>query len=223
MRRGARRARPIDRPAGGGVRGVGPGRGRVALRARAGRGPRGRGERPTPTRCVARRRWPPWVPSATPPPSTPCWALEDKPAVRRRATIALAAFDDPRVDGALRRCLEDRDWQVRQAAEDLLGRIWPLRRQRVPATRMPGRRRSGVGGDEELAQLVEGLEALPGAEGHALERGVDEVDGHGGLVGEAPGHAPQQRPAADEVDALEDDVLGQLGRRLAQAVAPRRR
>jgi HEAT repeat protein len=50
-------------------------------------------------------------------------ALQDKPAVRRRATIALAAFDDPRVDVALRRCLEDRDWQVRQAAEDLLGRI----------------------------------------------------------------------------------------------------
>ncbi|MGH6878581.1 MAG: HEAT repeat domain-containing protein, partial [Rhizomicrobium sp.] len=49
-------------------------------------------------------------------------ALEDKPAVRRRATIALAAFDDRRVDVALQRCLEDRDWQVRQAAEDLLGR-----------------------------------------------------------------------------------------------------
>jgi HEAT repeat protein len=50
-------------------------------------------------------------------------ALHDKAAVRRRATIALAAFDDPRVDVALRRCLEDRDWQVRQAAEDLLGRL----------------------------------------------------------------------------------------------------
>jgi HEAT repeat protein len=49
-------------------------------------------------------------------------ALEDKPAVRRRAAIALAAFDDPRADVALHRCLEDRDWQVRQAAEDLLGR-----------------------------------------------------------------------------------------------------
>ncbi len=47
-------------------------------------------------------------------------ALGDKAAVRRRATIALAAFDDPRVDDALRRCLDDRDWQVRQAAEDLL-------------------------------------------------------------------------------------------------------
>jgi HEAT repeat protein len=50
-------------------------------------------------------------------------ALQDRAAVRRRATIALAAFDDPRVDEALRLCLEDRDWQVRQAAEDLLGRI----------------------------------------------------------------------------------------------------
>ncbi len=49
-------------------------------------------------------------------------ALGDKPAVRRRAVIALAAFDDPRVEVALRRCLDDRDWQVRQAAEDLLDR-----------------------------------------------------------------------------------------------------
>ncbi len=46
-------------------------------------------------------------------------ALDDKPAVRRRAAIALAAFDDPRVEMAWRRCLDDRDWQVRQAAEDL--------------------------------------------------------------------------------------------------------
>jgi HEAT repeat protein len=47
-------------------------------------------------------------------------ALEDKPAIRRRAAVALAAFDGPDVDAALRRCLEDRDWQVRQVAEDLL-------------------------------------------------------------------------------------------------------
>ena len=44
----------------------------------------------------------------------------DRPAVRRRAVVALAAFDGPDVDAALRRALEDRDWQVRQAAEDLL-------------------------------------------------------------------------------------------------------
>jgi len=47
-------------------------------------------------------------------------ALEDKPAVRRRAAVALAAFDGPPVEAALHRCLEDRDWQVRQVAEDLL-------------------------------------------------------------------------------------------------------
>jgi len=47
-------------------------------------------------------------------------ALDDKPAVRRRAAVALAAFDGPAVEAALHRCLEDRDWQVRQVAEDLL-------------------------------------------------------------------------------------------------------
>jgi HEAT repeat protein len=47
-------------------------------------------------------------------------ATADKPAVRRRAVIALAPFDGPEVEAALHRALEDRDWQVRQAAEDLL-------------------------------------------------------------------------------------------------------
>ena len=47
-------------------------------------------------------------------------ALEDKPAVRRRAAVALAAFDGPEVTAALERALGDRDWQVRQVAEDLL-------------------------------------------------------------------------------------------------------
>lgn len=46
-------------------------------------------------------------------------ATADRPAVRRRAVIALAPFDGPEVEDALRRALEDRDWQVRQAAEDL--------------------------------------------------------------------------------------------------------
>ncbi len=45
----------------------------------------------------------------------------DKPAVRRRAVLALAPFDGPEVDAAIERALEDRDWQVRQAAEDLRG------------------------------------------------------------------------------------------------------
>jgi HEAT repeat protein len=47
-------------------------------------------------------------------------ATHDRPAVRRRAVIALAPFEGPEVDEALRRALSDRDWQVRQAAEDLL-------------------------------------------------------------------------------------------------------
>ncbi len=48
-------------------------------------------------------------------------ALGDRPQVRRRAVIALAAFEGEEVEAALRGALEDRDWQVRQAAEDLLG------------------------------------------------------------------------------------------------------
>ena len=47
-------------------------------------------------------------------------ATTDKPAVRRRAVLALAPFAGPEVDAALQRAMTDRDWQVRQAAEDLL-------------------------------------------------------------------------------------------------------
>ena len=46
-------------------------------------------------------------------------AQDDRPAVRRRAVIALAPFQGPAVDAALERARQDRDWQVRQAAEDL--------------------------------------------------------------------------------------------------------
>lgn len=47
-------------------------------------------------------------------------ACADKPAVRRRAVLALAPFEGAEVDAALQAALEDRDWQVRQAAQDLL-------------------------------------------------------------------------------------------------------
>ena len=47
-------------------------------------------------------------------------ATGDKATVRRRAVIALAPFDGPAVQAALERARSDRDWQVRQAAEDLL-------------------------------------------------------------------------------------------------------
>jgi len=46
-------------------------------------------------------------------------AMDDKATVRRRAIIALAPFEGPAVDEALARGRADRDWQVRQAAEDL--------------------------------------------------------------------------------------------------------
>ncbi len=47
--------------------------------------------------------------------------LSEKPAVRRRAVVALAGFDSNEADAAIRRSLDDRDWQVRQSAEILLG------------------------------------------------------------------------------------------------------
>lgn len=48
-------------------------------------------------------------------------ATTDVATVRRRAVLALAPFEGPEVDTALETALGDRDWQVRQAAEDLLG------------------------------------------------------------------------------------------------------
>jgi HEAT repeat protein len=47
-------------------------------------------------------------------------ACDDKPAVRRRAVLALAAFEGAEVEARLRQALEDRDWQTRSAAEQLL-------------------------------------------------------------------------------------------------------
>jgi len=46
--------------------------------------------------------------------------LGDKPAVRRRAVVALSAFTGDVVEAALERALEDRDWQVREVAQALL-------------------------------------------------------------------------------------------------------
>ena len=43
----------------------------------------------------------------------------DKPAIRRRAVLALAPFDGPEVEAALAAALTDHDWQVRQSAEDV--------------------------------------------------------------------------------------------------------
>jgi HEAT repeat protein len=46
-------------------------------------------------------------------------ACRDVATVRRRAVLALAPFEGPAVDDALAEASRDRDWQVRQAAEDL--------------------------------------------------------------------------------------------------------
>ena len=46
-------------------------------------------------------------------------ATRDRATVRRRAVIALAPFAGPEVDAALTRARADRDWQVRQTAEDI--------------------------------------------------------------------------------------------------------
>jgi len=56
---------------------------------------------------------------------------QDKPAIRRRAVLALAPFDGPKVTAALKAALEDRDWQVRQAAEDLMPTPAPAPRKRA--------------------------------------------------------------------------------------------
>ena len=85
---------------------------------------RGRGRRAT---CWSGSpRSPPSARSATTAGSTRSWpATDDRPAVRRRAVLALAPFLDPghpraaEVTAALDRARTDRDWQVRQAAEDL--------------------------------------------------------------------------------------------------------
>lgn len=48
-------------------------------------------------------------------------ATTDKAAVRRRAVLALAAFEGPEVDAAWERARTDRDRQVRDAVDELLG------------------------------------------------------------------------------------------------------
>jgi HEAT repeat protein len=47
-------------------------------------------------------------------------ALGDKPTVRRRAVVALAAFEGDEVRQAIMTAASDRDWQVREVAEILL-------------------------------------------------------------------------------------------------------
>ena len=130
-------------------------------------------------------------------------ALDDKPAVRRRAAVALAAFEGPSVEAALRQCLETETG----------------RSARSPRTCSPSRESasvarpasSGLGCGEDGAQTVEGVEAHPGARSPRTRGGGHQMDGHLGLVGQAVGQAPKERPSPHQVDPLIDDVLGQFG------------
>lgn len=68
-------------------------------------------------------------------------ALDDQATIRRRAVLALAAFEAPEVDAALERSLGDRDWQTRQAAADVLeagGDRSARARERDPRARPSG-------------------------------------------------------------------------------------
>lgn len=67
-------------------------------------------------------------------------ATGDRATVRRRAIIALAPFEGPEVDAALERAKSDRDWQVRQAAEDLLDAPEDLLDSEPSEDEPPGRR-----------------------------------------------------------------------------------
>jgi HEAT repeat protein len=51
--------------------------------------------------------------------STILASLKDKPAIRRRAIVALSNFEGPDIDAALDEAGEDRDWQVRSAVTQL--------------------------------------------------------------------------------------------------------
>ena len=79
------------------------------------------------------------------------------------------------------------------------------------------RRRPSPAGHEHLLEAVEALEAAAGAEHDALERRVDEVHRQVGLLLDAPVEPCSIAAAADEVHAVRDQVLRELGRRAREA------
>ena len=95
-----------SRPARRGRRRLVPGR---AAGARRRARPGHHRSRPRTMPVAARPPSPRWAPSAMSPACRPCSARwTTSPTVRRRATVALAGFDDPRVTPALRAATEDR-------------------------------------------------------------------------------------------------------------------
>src|ERR1700722_3551675 len=69
---------------------------------------------------------------------------------------------------------------------------------------------AGRGGDEDLLEGLELLEALATADGDAVEEIAGHHDGHARLLGEPAVQAVQKGAATGEDDALLHDVGGQL-------------
>src|SRR5437588_2903927 len=95
------------------------------------------------------------------------------------------------------------------------GRTAEAQGRRFRSSRLP------IRAHEQDLQGVEGLQALAGAEHDALERGVDQVDRNRRLLGDPVIEPAQHAAAADQVDALDDEVLGQLRRRCTEALHDR--
>src|SRR5690606_19601227 len=91
------------------------------------------------------------------------------------------------------------------------------RHPRVPGpVRVPGST-SDPRPHEHVAELLVGLHHPAGAEHHRLERLAHDPHRHLALLRQPKVQPLEQRAAADEVDAVLDEVLRELGRRLADA------
>src|SRR5215210_768069 len=69
-------------------------------------------------------------------------------------------------------------------------------------------------GVQHLLKRLELLDALPGAERHAVERVLGDVDRHAGLPAQPLVEPAQQGATAGEDDAAVHDVAGELRRAL---------
>ena len=207
---GRRPRRPHDAP--GLRRSSRPQHGRSASVARVNlRGRRPPSRRPhdrTATRSSERRRSRRWARSATRPASPRC--SPRRPTSRRSDGGRSSPSPRSRVRRSTRRCAE----RPRTAT----GRS--VRSPRTCCHAPDGQRRASE--EHDLQRLVR-LDAVTGAEHDALERRVDEVHRDLRLALDPQVEAAQHATAADEVHAVGQEVLGQLGRRLAEAGDDRRR
>ena len=132
--------------------------------------------------------------------------LDDKPAVRRRAVIALAPFDGPEVEAALERA-------GRGTGTARFGPRQPSWAYRRPTDRTvpngPARRsRRGSLLDEVVVEdrdvQTDVLQAAAGASHHRLQGSIDPSHTQAHLPGEPDVHAAQEPPASHQVHAPGD-------------------